>query len=324
MDSLSSLSETLAALAAASASRLFHVPSALGGRTALGFDGKNLLVPAIQAEEGESLELLAPGGAKVGAKVVGFDPALGLAVLSLDLPLPATAWTIDEGLPPLGSLVLAAAWPSPAGPEARLDAVRFSGGQGDEAYIQTDGLPFPGFAGGALVTPAGRLGGFILANRQGNRGYALPAARAKALSASIAAVGFPGKAWLGVSTIPIEPPSSLAMNEGEGSRSVLLVAGIEGASPAEKAGLMVGDLILAVGGVKLADPDDLRAAMARARPGESLALSIFRAGSRLEITALPIKAPSAAEGHEAPGGGWQGGHHARHHGWRGSDCCQGR
>ena len=83
MDDLHSLSDSISALARSAAARLFHVPSSLGGRTALGFDGKRLLVPAFDAEEGESLEILGPGGEKLSARVAGFDPKLSLAVLEL-------------------------------------------------------------------------------------------------------------------------------------------------------------------------------------------------------------------------------------------------
>ena len=106
MDSLRSLSDSLAALAAQAAQKLFHVPSSLGGRTALGFDGARLIVPAFEASEGESLEVLAPGGKAVAAKVVGFDQRLGLAVLELAESMPSTAWTAAAA-PPVGPEALA-------------------------------------------------------------------------------------------------------------------------------------------------------------------------------------------------------------------------
>lgn len=116
MDSLRSFSDSLESLAAQSLPRLFHVPSALGGRTALGFDGRRLLVPAMEAEEGEEVEILAPGGTKIVSRVLGFDPVLGLAVLGLPEARPESAWVPSPGLPGLASLVLALAWPSPDGP----------------------------------------------------------------------------------------------------------------------------------------------------------------------------------------------------------------
>lgn len=307
MDTLQSLSESLAALAAQAGPRLFHVPSPLGGRTALGFDGSRLLAPAMEAEEGEELSILAPGGIEVGARVLGFDPVLGLAVLGLAEPRPETAWKAAPGLPGLASLVLALAWPSPDGPEARLDAIRFAGGEADAAYIQTDGSPFPGFAGGALVSPAGELVGYILANRSGNRGWAIPASRAAALVDSIVGQGFPGLAWLGVSTLPVD-----------GAAGGLLVTGLESGGPAESGGILVGDIILGAAGAALTRPEDLRSVLDAAKPGAELELSLSRGGQAMGLKLKPGKREG---GNRSP----------RARGWRAArsggepwGCCAGR
>lgn len=318
MDALRSLSDSIAALAAQATAKIFHVPSPMGGRTALGFDGRLLLVPALEAEEGEALEILAPGGAAVEARVKGFHPGLGLAVLELSQALPETAWTAAKAPPALGSLLLVAAYPSPEGPEVRLDALRIAGGSGEDAYLQTDGSPFPGFAGGALVDPDGALAGFVLADRGGNRGWALPAARAASLAAAIASGEASSRAWLGVSTVPIAAPPELAALFGDGRSAALLVAGVEAGSPAAAAGLRVGDVLASIGGRPAAEPADLLAALDAAKPGVELKLVALRSGAKIELTAIP-----AARAREA---GRQGRHGHRHGGWRmgGGGCGQDR
>ncbi len=282
MDDLHSLSDSISALARSAAARLFHVPSALGGRTALGFDGKRLLVPAFDAEEGESLEILGPGGERLSARVAGFDPKLSLAVLELASERPSTAFAPMPGMPELGSLVVAVAFPSPQGIEARLDLIRFSGGQGDEAYLQTDGTHFPGFSGSALVAPDGRLAGFVVADRGGNRAWALPAFRAVELALSIAQGGFAGGAWLGVSTIPVEAPEPFRSIFGDDRKSALVVAGVEPESPAATAGILVGDLLVSIDGKPLTSPEELRSVMDGAKVGARLPLVLIRGGQRLE------------------------------------------
>jgi S1-C subfamily serine protease len=327
MDSLTALSDSISALAAQAAGRLFHVFSPLGGRTALSFDGARLLVPAREAGKGEHLEILAPGGARVGVTVKGFDPRLGLAMLELDEPRPETAWKGLPGLPRLGSLVVTAAWPSPEGPEVRLDTVRFAGGVGETAYIQTDGPSFPGFAGAGLVAPSGELAGFVVSDRPGNRAWALPAARAEALVAEIAERGFPGRAWLGISTIPVEAPTSFKEAAGADSSLALLVAGLEAGGPAETAGIMVGDLILSMGGVLPSSPEGLREILDSRTAGEALVIALLRGGKKLEVSAT---LGSADEGESRDWGNWGGrGHHPRgfwhRHGGQGRggpwDCC---
>jgi S1-C subfamily serine protease len=314
MDQLRSLSESLSALASAAAAKLFHVPSPLGGRSALGFDGSRLLAPALEASERETLELLAPGGKPVRAEVVGFDPSLRLAVLELAEGMPDTAWTAAPSLPALGSLVLVAAYPSPQGPEARFDAIRFAGGEGADSYIQTDGSRFPGFAGAALVDPEGRLAGFLASDASGNRGWAIPGARAAGLARSIAERGFPGRSWLGVSTLPVETPEGQTELFGDGRESALIVTGLEPGGPAAAAGLLVGDLLVSVGGRSATTPSELRAALDEALPGEKLRIVLLRAGNRLELEALPSSRKDESEG----GGGWRGWacSHGRGWGWR--------
>jgi S1-C subfamily serine protease len=324
METLGSLSASIAALAARSSPKLFHVPSPMGGRTALGFDGRRLLTPALEAEKGEKLRVLAPGGKEVEAEVEGFDPRLGLAVLALAEARPETAWEPATTPPALGSLLLVAAYPSPEGPEVRLDTLRCLGGEGEDAYLQTDGSHFPGFDGAALVEPEGGLAGFLLADEAGNAGWALPAARARSLVDSIASGASGGRAWLGISTVPIEAPAEL----GQDWKGALLVSGLEAEGPAAKAGLRVGDVLAAVGGRELHEPYDLLDALASAKPGEKLVLAVFRSGARLELEAVPGARQAGPRG---GGGHWRGHGHGRwgRPGWGrmmggGCDCAPGR
>ncbi|HTX71219.1 MAG TPA: S1C family serine protease [Rectinemataceae bacterium] len=306
MDDLTSFSASLASLAAAASARVFHVPSSLGGRTALSFDGKRLLVPAFAAEDGESLDILGPGGEKLSARVVGFNPKLSLAVLELAAEKPGAAFTAMEGMPALGSLVLAVAYPSPQGPEARLDLIRFAGGEGEDAYIQTDGGHFPGFSGAALVAPDGRLAGFVVADRNGNRAWALPAAQAARLADSIVERGFGSGAWLGVSTIPIEAPESFAELFGDARSEALMVAGIEPGSPAALAGLLAGDLLVSLAGTPLRSPPELREILDDLKPGNEIELVLIRGGKRLSLSVKPSARPGGEREGRRHWGGEQG------------------
>jgi serine protease DegS len=325
MDNLRSLSESLAELAATAAKRLFYVPSPLGGRTALGFDGSHLLVPALEASEGEALEVLAPGGKPLAATVVGFDPRLSLAVLGLSQALPDSAWKAAPGLPALGSLVLVAAFPSPQGSEVRLDAVRFAVGEGEEAYIQTDGSRFPGFSGSALVDPDGALSGFLLSDAPGNRGWAIPGSRAAALAASIVARGFPGRAWLGISSMPVETPPGYSELFGDDREGGLIIAGLEPDGPAAKAGALVGDILVSIGGRATASPAGLREAIDALDPGAETTIALIRAGARRELKVLPA---SRKDDYQERGHGWGWGrgwghghgHGQGHHHGQGCGC----
>jgi S1-C subfamily serine protease len=286
------------------------------------FDGSLLLVRAIEAGEGDKLEILAPGGAKVEASVVGFDSRLGLAALRLATPIPQAAWTSLSPPPALGSLLVLVAYPSPEGPEARLDVLRIAAGEGEGAYLQTAGSSFPGFSGAAIVEPDGKLAGVVVSDRPGNGGWALPAERARALVASIAERGFPGRAWLGVSTVPIEAPESFGKLFGDGRQGALVVAGLEEGGPAEAAGVLVGDILVSIGGAATADPEGLEEAIGAAKPGEPLALVVLRGGERKELVAKP--AARADEGRRSRHGHGHGHGHGRfghRGGWGGGWGC---
>ena len=317
---LSELSASTAALARAAAGKIFHVPSVAGGRSALSFDGRRLLVPAREAERDEEVTILGPGGLATKSKVAGFDPRLGLAVLELAEAIPASAWDAAPAMPELGSLALSVAYPSEDGVEARLDLVRIAHGapDGEEAYIQVDGSSFPGFSGGALVDLEGRLLGMIASDRSGNRGWILPALRAKALVEAVVAKGFPSRARLGISSIPVELPEALAAGAG-GRREGLLIAALEAGGAAEKAGLLPGDILLSVGGKEVREPAELREAIGSLVVGRSITLSLLRGGKPLEVEVTPGEGPQEDE----EGRRWHrhhGGHgrfHGHHHG---GDC----
>jgi S1-C subfamily serine protease len=336
MDSiLSQLSSATAGLARDAALRLYHVPSPAGGRTALSFDGRRLLVPAREAEQGEEVAVIAPDGKPDITKVIGFDPALGFAILELAEPRPGSAWVGEDALPALGSLLLAVAFPSDEGVEARLDLVRIARGdtagarenpagarekaESDGSYLQTDGASFPGFDGGALVSPAGKLAGVIAADRPGNHGWAIPAARAKALVEAIVAKGFPSRAWLGVSTLPVELPSAWR-KDVEGRTEAAMVVGVEAGSPAEAAGLLPGDLILSLGGAPIASPETLRETIAGLAAGKAAKLVLLRGGARVEASVTPGERGTRqfehGEGEHGEGCGCGQGHH-EHHGHHG-------
>ncbi|HUX38026.1 MAG TPA: S1C family serine protease [Rectinemataceae bacterium] len=320
--SIATLSASISKLAAEAAGKLFHVPSSAGGRSALGFDGRRLLVPAFQAEKSEELEILAPGGSKVGAKVVGFDPALGLAVLELTQALPASAWTAAETMPALASLALSVAYPSEDGPEARLGLVRIAHGsvEGEDSYIQLDGASFPGFSGAAIVGAEGSLAGMIVADRSGNRGWALPAMRAKALVDAIVARGFPSRAWLGLSTLPVDLPESL--REAAGGPIGLLVTELAPKGPAQAAGLLPGDILVSAGGTRTEGPRSLRDALATSAEGERITLVILRGGLRMEIVALLAERPeSPASDSEGAATRHHHGRHGHHEAGCGSEGC---
>ncbi|MEM7164690.1 MAG: trypsin-like peptidase domain-containing protein [Planctomycetota bacterium] len=114
-------------------------------------------------------------------------------------------------------------------------------------WLQTDASINPGNSGGPLVNTAGKVVGIntLGNNSGGDLGFAVPANKVKKIAAELREHGRMNRAWTGLHLQPLRDFSSNTVFEGE--RGVL-VASVDANSPAEKAGLVVGDLILAVGG----------------------------------------------------------------------------
>ena len=90
------------------------------------------------------------------------------------------------------------------------------------------------------------------------------------------------RGYLGMTSQPVRLPEAIATLAGQ--ESGLLAVGVEDESPADEAGLMIGDILIGVGGEPVRDTDDLRSALARNLTGQPTALRILRGGEPMELT----------------------------------------
>jgi serine protease DegQ len=314
---LKGLSAEISALTAAASGKLAYIaPEAAEGRTGVLIGETRLLAFAADAEIGEKVPVIFEAGKRETATVAGFDPETGLCLLDLAEKKLADAWKIAEAPPPVGSLVVTVAFPSEAGPEARLDAVRFIGSDENTgtAYFQTDGLAFPGFSGAAVVDTEGRLVGLVASNRHGNGAWIMNAASAADLARRIAEGGRRGRAYLGAATQEIGVSGSLAEAVGDDRRSAVIIVGLDDGGPAEKAGLKVGDVLLAIGETRIESARALWLALSRLEPGSEAEVKAIRGGERKSVRVTLGTRPAAARQGERHG---HHGHWGAHHG----GCC---
>jgi serine protease Do len=155
---------------------------------------------------------------------------------------------------------------------------------GYEDFIQTDAAINPGNSGGALVDSQGRLVGINTAiyTHSGTYlgvGFAVPINLARFAMDSLIREGKVTRGFLGVINPQTLTPS-LARGFGLAEDTTgVLVPGVSGGSPAERAGLQVGDVIVEITGRKLADSRSLRLLVAQTRPGTKVDLRVLRSGS---------------------------------------------
>ena len=232
------------------------------------------------------------------AKVVGRDPKSDVAVIKIDASdLPALAIGDSEQLE-VGDLVLAVGNPFGIGQTVTTGIVsakdRGSMGLDYEDFIQTDAAINPGNSGGALVDEDGRLIGIntaILSRSGGNQGigFAIPINLARDVMDSLIKDGHVTRGYLGVSIQDLTP--ALSKEFDLKTTHGALVGDVTPQSPAEKAGVKSGDVIVEFKDKPVADSRHLKLEVARTTPGQTVPVKVLRDGSMktLEITvkALP-------------------------------------
>ena len=245
-------------------------------------------------EAASSIEVALADGKTLKARVVGSDPESDLAVLKIKAEkLPAITFGQMESLH-VGDVVLAIGNPFGVGQTVTMGIVSALGRSHlgintFENFIQTDAAINPGNSGGALVDAAGNLLGINTAiySRSGGSqgiGFAIPVSSARTIMEQIILSGTVVRGWIGVEAQEITPE----LAESFGLRGVegALIAGIVRGSPADQAGIRPGDVLLAVNGAPVTDPQVMLDLIAALKPDE-------RAGFRLrrdkDVVEIPVR-----------------------------------
>jgi Do/DeqQ family serine protease len=247
-------------------------------------------------------------GREVPATVVGTDPKSDLAVLKLKGSLGKIRPIAigDSSKLRLGEIVLAVGNPFGIGQAVTMGIVSAKGRANMrivdyEDFIQTDAAINPGNSGGALVNLRGELVGIntaILSKSGGNQGigFAIPANMARPIMDSLIAKGKVVRGWLGVSIADLD--------KERGVRVDSVVSG----SPAAKAGLKRGDVLVRVGDKATDNVGLLRNAVAAHEVGKSVAVEFVRGGKHQTVDVVLTEQPENAERlAEQSGGLSQGG-----------------
>lgn len=240
-------------------------------------------------ERDEEIEIGLPDGRSAQAALVGRDPSSDLAVLRVEAG-DLTPLERAGGEPRVGHLVLAIGRPGPSGPMASLGAItavggpmRFRGGGSLERYVRADVAMLPGFSGGPLVDGAGRLIG-LNSSTLGRAGQLT--VLAESIDATIATLlqhGRVRRGYLGVGAQGVRLPDALARALDNGQEQGLLIVSVESGGPADAAGLMLGDVILAIAGEAVGQVEELQERLTGDRVGTSVPVRIARGGEPREI-----------------------------------------
>lgn len=235
----------------------------------------------------ESLRVGMPDGSILPATLEGRDPSTDLALLRVNATGLECLPTDDGENLRVGNIAIALGRPGRS-IRASLGIVSAIGGSWRtpaggslERFLQTDLTLLPGFSGGALLDCAGRLLGLNSSAMFKGMSLAIPTISLRRVVATLMEHGRIPRGYLGISTYPVMLSPSLLDEVGQ-QEGLLLIA-VEEGGPAESAGLMVGDILLAVGEQRVSDLESLLASLAAERVGTTLVVTLLRGGRREQI-----------------------------------------
>ena len=248
----------------------------------------------------DEIEVAHNDGRKYKARVVGTDPESDLAVLRIpaDHKLPVIAFGSSDALR-VGDVVLAIGNPFGVGQTVTSGIVSALGRSHlgintFENFIQTDAAINPGNSGGALVDVNGNLVGIntaIYSQSGGSMGigFAIPVSLAKNVMEQIIKTGTVTRGWIGVEVQDMTP--ELAESFGVKPDQGALIAGVMRGGPADQAGIRPGDVLIAVAGKRITDPQTMLEQVAAQIPGQKVPLRVRREGRELEASVTIAKRP---------------------------------
>jgi serine protease DegQ len=243
-------------------------------------------------ESVDQIEVALADARKVRARVVGTDPETDLAVLKIELEkLPSITFARPDQLR-VGDIVLAIGNPFGVGQTVTMGIVSGLGRSHlgittFESFIQTDAAINPGNSGGALVDAGGNLVGINTAiySQTGvsmGIGYAIPVSIARQVMEQIIQKGAVTRGWIGVGVqdITAELVQSFKLSAARG----VLITQVERSSPADKAGIKPGDILIAVNDKPVGDTTTMLNLIASLQPGQQAVVRLSRNQAESDLT----------------------------------------
>ena len=286
MATLKDLSNDIAALVEKASKSVVRVDARRGrAGTGIVWDTGLVLTANHVVEQEEDIQVVADDKS-TKATLVGRDPATDLALLKVEgLSAPAMPrGKVDELRP--GQIVLAIGRPgSLKATFGTISAVSSSwrGWRGSEIehLIQTNAPLYPGFSGGPLVDVDGRAIGMNSWVFGRGDGRAIAMDVAERVIASLKADGRIRRPYLGIGTQEVALPEPVKAKAKQDSG--LLIVAVEPQSPADKAGLMQGDTLVALNGTTTSSLEDLYSGLRKAKVGATQTVRVVRAGELKDL-----------------------------------------
>jgi S1-C subfamily serine protease len=290
MSDLLSLSQSIASLVERLAPSVVRVEARRrhGATGIIWSDEGHILTTSHAVENEGQIQLTLPDGRAMPAELVGRDPSTDLALLKAQ----ATGLTPLSPAPlegvKVGHFVLAVGHPgrttrATLGIVSALgDEWRTHAGGRIHRYLETDADLPPGFSGGPLVDAQGRFLGLLTAAFSRTAAVAIPGETLTRVVNTLKEHGGVRRGYLGVGAYPVRLPQHL--RERAGADTGLIFLSVDPDGPAHRAGLLLGDVLVNLGGRSLEGVDDLLGYLADEKVGTSVQAKVLRAGEVREVS----------------------------------------
>ena len=242
-----------------------------------------------------------PNGETAPATVAGRDPGTDIAALRIEAGSDRVITPVQAALDS-GHLVLGVGRSREAGPTAVLGMISavsgpwrtWRGGAVDR-FVRVDMRLYPGMSGAALVDVSGRLLGMLTGGLLRSAPAALPVSTLERVAGQLLTRGHVARGYLGLGLQPVALPDHLRKQLDLAAAAGVIVLSIEPDGPAGKAGLIPGDILVALGGQPAADTDDVQAAIGTETIGKALAVTLLRGGRIVQTEITVGERPRAEE-----------------------------
>jgi S1-C subfamily serine protease len=271
---------------------------AVEGRDRVGSSGfflrPNTIVTADHAIETDDVEIVYADGRTENAQVSGRDPATDIALLTVATPGPGALAALDAADLRVGALAIAVARDDDGDLSATMGVVgslgaawrTWRGGELDR-FIRADVSLYPRFSGSPLVNGAGRLIGMNTWGLSRRQSIVVPVATIARIAEALGTRGRIARGYLGIAMQRIDLPESL------GGGSAVIALGVAPGGPAERAGIIIGDIVTTLAGRRMRDSDDIQSLLDAASVGSNAVVGVVRGGKPHELSVTIGERPAA-------------------------------
>ena len=263
---------------------------------------KNLIITADHTvQQDEEITVVLPDGRSIGAAIAGRDSTLDLAVLRLETSELPTVEIADSAQIKVGQIVLAVSRSAEGSTSASMGIISSMSegwlgrseahrhGRRDKVkgtiaqLIQPALMMYPGFSGGALINPEGQVIGINTAGAR-HLPLTIPAAMVDRVLDQLLQTGRIARGYLGLGMQAIRLPDALCRSLNLSNPGGVIIVSVEPGAPADVAGVMLGDILVALNDGAIDDATDVHAILSSEQVGQPLIAKIIRAGVLTELS----------------------------------------